>query len=131
MELVQEFLRARAEKRGDDAAAMLHDNASLGTVWGYHTGTANFTEFLKDEPHFTKRGYLKSAMNPKITKIDDNTFMRTYHFNRWVGLEQSGTPIQSVWPHKWRETFFVKDNKLALVTCSRQPTSVWDFFLFN
>jgi hypothetical protein len=129
MELVQQFIRARMEKRGDDAATMLHENASLGTVWGYHTGAENFTEFLKDEPHFTKRYYLSKP--PVLKQIDENTIMRTYNFNRWVGSDFTDAPIGYLWPHKWREVYFVKDNKLSLVTCSRQPTSFWDFVLFD
>jgi hypothetical protein len=126
MDTVNEFLSARREKRNEDAAGLLHPNAALGSVWGYQSGSSNTAEFLSDERFFHDRGYLQSA---KLEKIDDNTFQRRFWFFRNVS-ECTDSP-GTLFPHRWREVYFVKDGKISAVTCFRQPCSPWDFKLFR
>jgi Txe/YoeB family toxin of Txe-Axe toxin-antitoxin module len=126
MDVVQDFLNARREKRNEDAAALLHENASLGSVWGYQSGPAKTSEFLKDERFFRDRSYLNAS---KLQKIDENTYQRVFWFERMVHeyTDRWGHPF----PHRWREVYFVKDGKIALVSCFRQPASMFDWKPFR
>ena len=124
--VVEQFLKARCDGRGAEAAALLHPKASLGTVWGYHTGEKNCTNFLVDEQRFYNREYVERQF--ALKKIDDNTYMRKFHFYRNV-REWTDAP-RWLWTHKWRETFFVKDGKIDFVHVSRQPAGIFDVLPF-
>ena len=111
MEVVKEFLRLRREKEHAEAAEMLTEGATLGTVWGYQHGKAKYLKYLADEPRFAHRKYLHDDV---ITKIDDNTYTRYFGFNRGM----SEYPLFKI--PQYREIFFLKDDKIRLVSCSRQ-----------
>lgn len=121
MDVVATFLEARRDRQGLKAASLVHPNATIGSVWGYHQGVAKTRMFLRDEQDFLDRGYV-DKLTP-LTKIDDNTYMRTFVFDRHLN-DYSGHWIVP----KWREVYFVKDGRISFVHCSRQPNNIWDVF---
>ncbi len=125
MDVVEQFLAARREKRGEDAHAFLDPKATLGTVWGYQE-PQHTKMYLRDENEFVWRSYL--SCKSWMKQIDENTVMRVFHFNRNI---HDHNDSYGWWIHKWREVYFVKDGKIQLVSCFRQPHSIWDFWLFN
>ena len=125
MDIVAQFLTARAEKRAEDAIALIHPNLTLGSVWGYRTGGAESAEFLRDEQYFHNRNHVEGPT--KITQLDETTFQRTYYYNKNV-LDFSDAFGERWFPAKFREVYFVKDGKINFVSCLRQPSSIFDFW---
>jgi hypothetical protein len=111
MEVVQAFIKARRAKEHAAASDMLSETASLGSVWGYQHGKKEYGKFLKDEGGFSRREHLDCDV---ITKLDDNTFMRYFRYNRGM----SEQPLYRV--PQYRELYFIKDGKIRCVSCSRQ-----------
>jgi hypothetical protein len=112
MEIVEKFLKCRRDRNVECAEELLDANATLGSPWGYHHGPKEYHQFLADEVHFDKRGYLYDGS--ALERIDDNTFQRKYQYDR--GMAEY-PPYHSPY---YREMYFVKDGKLRFVSCAKQ-----------
>lgn len=118
MEAVEEFLRLRREGRGEEAFQMLSAGASFACPWGGMHHGPRVHELLVDEARFVKKGYLNPV---PIEQIAENTFQRKFQWDRGVLEGGNGGWVSSCWLPMWRELYFVKDGKIALVTSDKLP----------
>jgi hypothetical protein len=119
MEVVSEFLRLRRDGKGEQAAGMLAENASVRCPWSRILSGDAARKLICDETSFVKRDYLDHT--EKIEQIDANTFQRVYKFEI--------RDCERVTSPRYRETYFVSDGKIRLVTCHKQPArSFWKFW---
>lgn len=129
MEAVEKFLALRRSGDGEAAFACLSRGASLGSPWGGMHRGPRVHDFLTNEPRFVKRGYLEDV---PIQRVDENTYQRTFTWDRGMG-ERGNT---GYWGFgslpKWREVYYVQDGHIRLVTAEKLRTSrnIWAFLRF-
>ena len=106
MEIATRFITLRESGEDTAALALLTDNATLGTVWGCINGKEAIANYFKDEKRFT---YLKKQYGP-LKQLDDSTCYRI------AVIRRNMAEHMRIWADpSYRETFFVKNNRVRLV----------------
>ena len=136
MEVVNQFLEAR--RKGDVSAALgyLEPTATLAGPWGYQNGEAAYTQFLNDEKKFLHRQYLEPV---PIKQVAPDTYQRMFEYDKGMTHHHFGRShygntgfgpldyfLKNYLPllrpcGYYREVYWIKDDKVRMVTCFRQP----------
>jgi hypothetical protein len=118
LEVVKRFLRLRRDGCGADAAAMLHEHATVSCPYGEFQGS-DAVEFLADESSFANKAYLDESA--PLVMLDNQVISRKYKFkttrSNVPGQVALGAGMQL--RAKFVELYFVEDGKVRNVYCNK------------
>ncbi len=129
METVKKFLECRRKRDSEGAIALIEPNITLGSPWGYRYGEDEAKEFLTDEKNFNYRSYVDREY--KLEEVAPNVFQRKFEYDKGIHqMEHQRSHYFTGWlafiPLQrrcsyYRECYWVKDDKIRMVTCFMQP----------